>query len=301
MIELPDLPGGSGLPSAGSINNRGQISGSSLILTTPSTDRGVIWQDGTVINVGSLSPTDSVNPRCINDAGQLIGHSGITAFIWQNGVMTNFNTLPGAEHIDAVWAINNKGEVAGTIGNPLFQHAVVWSGGTVFDLGDLPGGVGMFLPSGDWSMPSAMNDVGQVVGASDSAAGVHPFLWQNGTMIDLGGTAGSLPPRHGQRHQQPGRGGRRVQRQQPAAPFIWDDKHGLRDLNDLIADQPDGWVLETATAINDLGQIVGEGTHNGQLPGYVLTPLPEPATLVSALLGAVLVSFSCFRGRSSGA
>ena len=43
------------------------------------------------------------------------------------------------------------------------------------------------------------------------------------------------------------------------------------DLNKLIA-AGSGWMLTAAYGINTSGQIVGEGTHNGQQRGFLLTP-----------------------------
>jgi probable HAF family extracellular repeat protein len=51
--------------------------------------------------------------------------------------------------------------------------------------------------------------------------------------------------------------------------FIWDAAAGMRDLNDLIA--ATGWVLSSASAINDAGDIVGIGTLDGQSHGFLLT------------------------------
>jgi len=79
----------------------------------------------------------------------------------------------------------------------------------------------------------------------------------------------------------------------------------LTDLNDLLP-AGSGWVLRTATGINEAGQIVGEGTLRGQRDGraYLLTPpgvptppsagggggarTPAPAVLVGVALFAAL-------------
>jgi probable HAF family extracellular repeat protein len=62
--------------------------------------------------------------------------------------------------------------------------------------------------------------------------------------------------------------------------FLWNqDNDALVDLNDLAID---GWVLSSATAINDNGDIVGKGYLNGMPHGFLLTkgatsePLPAP-------------------------
>lgn len=46
----------------------------------------------------------------------------------------------------------------------------------------------------------------------------------------------------------------------------------MQDLNALIP-LNSGWVLQSASGINDTGQIVGFGTLNGVLTGFLLTPI----------------------------
>lgn len=43
---------------------------------------------------------------------------------------------------------------------------------------------------------------------------------------------------------------------------------GMRDLNTLISGS--GWVLERVWGINDVGQMVGTGTYNGQPRAFLL-------------------------------
>jgi len=68
--------------------------------------------------------------------------------------------------------INSQGDVVGASGHPhgADTHASLWSRrfGT-HDLGTLSGG--------DYSAAFAVNDAGQVVGISNTATGVHAFLW----------------------------------------------------------------------------------------------------------------------------
>lgn len=64
----------------------------------------------------------------------------------------------------------------------------------------------------------------------------------------------------------------------PSSPF-----YGGVDLNTLLPPKS-GWILTSATGINDAGQIVGYGINpSGKYSGYELTPagnqVPEPSVL----------------------
>ena len=53
--------------------------------------------------------------------------------------------------------------------------------------------------------------------------------------------------------------------------FLWSQTQGFRDLNSFVlADS--GWKLESATAINDRGEIVGSGKLHGDDRGFLLIP-----------------------------
>ena len=50
----------------------------------------------------------------------------------------------------------------------------------------------------------------------------------------------------------------------------------LRHIQELIVN-PSGWRIDEGLAINNLGQIVGTGLHNGNREGFILTPVSETA------------------------
>ena len=66
------------------------------------------------------------------------------------------------------------------------------------------------------------------------------------------------------------------------------------DLNDLI-DPASGWTLDEAYDINNLGQVVGVGSYNGDNHTFRLDPVPEPSSIL-LITGAGLLG--CFRPRS---
>ena len=58
--------------------------------------------------------------------------------------------------------------------------------------------------------------------------------------------------------------------------FLWTQASAaMRDLNDCIPVNS-GWVLTEARGVNDAGQIVGNGLHNGQPRAFLLTPNSGP-------------------------
>src|SRR5690606_1848136 len=72
--------------------------------------------------------------------------------------------------------------------------------------------------------------------------------------------------------------------------FLWENG-SMIDLNELI-DSDDGWVLEEVVAINDRGDIVGNGTLYGEPRAFVLNGLsldvtgPCPGTITATVTGA---------------
>jgi MYXO-CTERM domain-containing protein len=90
MIDLGALEGGEAFANA--INDVGQVVGRSLVTGTSNLQRAALWQDGEVINLGRLRDTDSGSEaKGINNAGQIVGRSGSTAFLWEEGTLHALN------------------------------------------------------------------------------------------------------------------------------------------------------------------------------------------------------------------
>ena len=115
------------------------------------------------------------------------------------GSAEDLGTLGGTQS-EAV-AINERGQIVGfsalsggACGGPTPScHAFLWEDGTMQDLGTLGGG---------YSAAVAINNAGKVAGNSTTAsgtncpnlpvAGCHAFLWDGGTMTDLGSLGGDF-------------------------------------------------------------------------------------------------------------
>lgn len=134
----------------------------------------------------------------INDHGQIAGR----LFVDQSGVPSpylfdNGQLVPVGPRYTSANAINNAGQIAG--GNFMYEaHAFLYDGSESHDLDTL---VGQSSKLGGWSSTAnAINNQGQIVGYSDTGEaagdinGVHAFLYQHGTMLDLNAL---IPPDSG--------------------------------------------------------------------------------------------------------
>jgi probable HAF family extracellular repeat protein len=115
-----DLRGRGVLNFAVGINNRGQALGASVL--ADGSVRSFVWRNGAKTDLGRLPRHPLTFPGSINNKGQVVGHSCdatdtfCVAYIWQNGVITDLNTLirPGSS-LSLIYAgdINERGEITG--------------------------------------------------------------------------------------------------------------------------------------------------------------------------------------------
>ncbi|HXR78386.1 MAG TPA: choice-of-anchor D domain-containing protein [Bryobacteraceae bacterium] len=177
MTDLGTLGGSES--SARAINNLGQIVGDSL--TASGADHAFLWQDRQMTDLGTLGGADvDTVATGINDSGQVVGYSnfGEYTFLWQDGQMTDLGKLaPGFVTIRPP-VINNKGQVAGSQYGADGSHAFLWQDGKFTDLGA--------IGSDPYGQVTGINESAQVVGgAMNEDHTFHPFLAENGQIIDL--------------------------------------------------------------------------------------------------------------------
>lgn len=130
----------------------------------------------TVIGGLSAAPTATA----ISADGSVSGYSGPTAIVF-DGVTVTYLPTPGLTLESYAWGINANGQVTGALDLPgNAEHVFLFSGGSMTDLGALPGG--------NSGVGYAINDSGQITGQSAIAGNMffHAFLYSNGTMTDLG-------------------------------------------------------------------------------------------------------------------
>jgi probable HAF family extracellular repeat protein len=140
----------------------------------------VLWQNGTVTDLGSLGGTENFASD-MNNQGQVTGLSNLPgdaafhAFLWENGVMTDLGTLPG-DVSSSGDGINRKGQVVGgsfdADGN---GRASLWQNGVIADLNTLiPADSPLFLIEAT----GTINSRGQIAGFAlqKSTGEIHAFL-----------------------------------------------------------------------------------------------------------------------------
>jgi len=185
------VPPGDTTSNALALNNRGVVVGESygrrrgeqVALWT----RAFMRKNGKISVLGLLPGFASCHASAVNSAGQVLGYCDtyarrgtdrLHAVLWDDKGTRNLGVLGDDKWVLPV-ALNNRGQVVGrtTVGGT--EHAFLWQGGKMLDLG------------GRAATPAAINDQGQVVGYGKGPQGArHAFLWQNGKRTDLGTLGG---------------------------------------------------------------------------------------------------------------
>ncbi len=170
--ELPPLSGDS-TSAATAINARGQVVGISgecdVAVGRRSATHAVLWDRGSVTDLGSLGGAFWHTPMSINNRGEVVGFSNppggdidadnLRAFLWTRaGGMKDLGMLSG-DGLSEALDINNRGQIVGVSCGDVCQ-AVLWQDGVLYKLRDL---VDPAFSDLLWSARS-INDSGQITG-----------------------------------------------------------------------------------------------------------------------------------------
>ncbi|HYO24564.1 MAG TPA: hypothetical protein VEQ85_06400 [Lacipirellulaceae bacterium] len=274
------------------INNAGEVVGrygfgAGIPLPGPGIPygRAFYWNSISGLQDIGFEPVGNGQAAAINESGQVAGSSSrfttievdgmeITglaprAFLWDatNGIR-DLGEAPGQYSGTFASDVNNRGEVVG--------HAV--------------------LPTGResafvWDMAEGLNELPSIAGGDRRAVASNDISQVLGFEFGLGGLLWDLPS--GSVLRVPGGFELNNLGQAVGGRSIWDEKHGLRLLSDLIP-QNTGWQIDFAFDINDAGEIVGYGEKNGQVRGFLLIPIPEPHSAEMAI-AVMLTATARFR------
>jgi len=290
------------------INDRGQVAG--RFSASPKAGHACLWAAGTQQDLGTLPGLLETFAAGLNDRGQVVGGAAAVrdgtgkqppahAFLFSGGHMTLLPPPPGYTEV-VVHGINGAGQVIGQVSVNASRRR--YSQPFLYDTQTVRWAA-LALPTGArWGYASALNDQGQAAGSAwrfggtfNTEPSAHAVLWRGGVVIDLGtlpGAAGSgasalngrgevvgfaeyEPSAAGEALGMRLRGSNPLRRlfrtHYTSRAFVWRAGR-MADLNDLIPSDS-GWTLVDACGINDRGQIVGDGEHNGQERAFLLTPL----------------------------
>lgn len=182
MRTLGTLAGGLGSSSTRGIDNAGQVVGQTSTSTGSAGDNHHAYLWDAVAGMRDLGTLPASQRRDsdafgINDAGQVVGVSDTStgynhAFIWDEVTgMRDLGVLLGGSDRSLAFDINDASQMVGISYSSWDDtQAFLWDPvNGMQDLGDLPGHV--------ISFSSSINDVGQVVGGSNTPTSGHAFLW----------------------------------------------------------------------------------------------------------------------------
>jgi probable HAF family extracellular repeat protein len=169
--------------AATAINDAGQAVGITGIcdqaLGRYTAKHAVLWENGSVTDLGNLGAEFWNTPTAINDAGTVVGFAGVpgdpdantlNAFIWtESDGIQMLPGLPGDVDIEA-YGVNNSGTVVGlSCDSTGLCKAVRWDDGVVTDLNTLK----QSEFTDRLETAKDINDQGEITGRSISDAGVR--------------------------------------------------------------------------------------------------------------------------------
>jgi probable HAF family extracellular repeat protein len=287
IINLGTLGGNNSL--ANDVNSRGQVVGGAentepdpwnfgdiAGLPSPTAWHAFLWQSGTMRDLGTLGGPDSF-AVAVNETGQVAGFSftdsipsptfgfpTVHPFLWDQGRMIDLGTFGGT--FTGVSALNNRGQVTGIsfITGDVAIHGYIWEHGALTDMGTL---------GGENSGAGWINDAGQVAGTADLPDGTHhAFIWQDGIMTDLGTVSGDPCSNGGMINARGELIGTSTDCHGTILHiFLWENG-SMVDLSSQVL-PGSGFAFVDPVAINDMGEIVGNGTLlNGDNHAVVLKP-----------------------------
>ena len=267
--------------SAADINNNGMVvgrygSGSGTPLPGPGVPfgRGFVWDSTGGRRDLGLEPVGNTQAVAINDTGQVVGTSEVLMEIEGSNFF-----VPRA----FVWDETNGIENIGTLGGNFSFANDVNEIGQVVGYGENAAG---FERAFIWDALNGIQELPPIAEGETRAVAINDFGLVLGSEAGIGGVLWNLNT--GIVIPVPGGLDLNNVGQAVGGPFIVDDTTNVQELLGLIY-QGSGWEIDFASAINNSSQIVGYGQFNGETQGFFLTSVPEPSTWACVAIVACLV------------
>lgn len=250
------------------INDAGQVleQVASPTAQDPFGQSAVVWAHGVAVTLPL--PSTEVYPAAINATGQSTGSynnadaSNSTAYWCATPFVCLGLPMPPGARYGSGSAINDRGQVAGSVLLGDVQSPVLWTGRQPQVLGTL-GGRFNEVAAGS----QALNQRGDVIGTSELATGAeHAWLWHAGALIDLGTLGGALSHaaalnNHGDVV------GNSTLADGTSLAFFWHE--GVMSALAMVP----GTSRCTADAINDQDEVIGACSEVGPRGGFFSYPV----------------------------
>ena len=243
------------------------VSGFNIVGTasTSGPSRALHWSQGQVLALPLPLFSSGMSADGLNNTGQIVGANYSQGMAKPLGYV--FDTATQQYSFLPTNLLGGQGNVASAISDngwivghfylaPAIYHAFLWRQGLVWDLHD-PN-----VLTGFFSQANAVNTGGVAVGSADIGSQPHaflgyvPWLGQKPVVIDMGilpGTVSSEALAINAANTIVGHSDNKA--------FVYFNG-AMHDLNSMIPANS-GWVLKSATGIDDAGDIVGIGTFKG--------------------------------------
>lgn len=322
-VELTGTLGGSAT-FVGGLNNLGQIAGKSFTYDDLEA-LPFLWSRGKMTSLGQITGSQALylDVTGLNDAGVITGSYAQTfgpqrPYTFKSGVFTDLGSSGYAYDINNLGQVvgdNFRGQTIGFLYNGGEMKPVAGlslEGSVARGLNDLGNVVGAAQNSsgqtrgyinvngtvtevgslGTYSWASTVNNSREIAGFYNTSAGtVRGFVFKDGVTTDLG-RLGNGPQTFAVDINESGS----IVGFSSGKAFLF-TRSGMEEVS-----VPGLRILESDLYINDFGQIAGTARlQNGELSGFLLSPIPEPATIVYCILGLVGVLTSIRRRRISTA
>ena len=242
---------------ANAINDSGQIVGMAAIDDdSPRSYHAAIWNNGVI---GDLAPDgNSGSAAAINDLGHIALTTEYQVFMWTDGVLDLLGDVGAMGYLRD---INNKDQVVGASRES--GKAYLWENGNITYLEALDSDSGIVL---------AINNNGLMVGASlnqNTLERQRAVYWADGSINQLDSLSplvgGCLAADINDKGMIVGSCYKLAYNREPTAVY-WVDG-AVVNLNKKVFNNT-GWHLESANAVNELGDIVGSGQVDTNGDGY---------------------------------